>query len=296
MITSIEALMNKFVQGSELNFALERLIKNANETLLLISPYIKLHSRIRDQLKLKKNFPELKISIVYGKSEKGANRICEEDLKLFRELPNIEICYEKNLHAKYYANENEGLITSMNLYDFSQNNNIEVGVLSDVPNRVLSGINNIVGNADVDGEAYLFFSDVLSNAYPVFRKKAEFEKKLLGFKTNYTGSVIEIDVIDHYHDNKKEQFVGFKSYQKPPLEQKIVAQQMGFCIRYGDKIPFNISKPYCEKAYNSWAKFGNDEYPEKFCHFTGEKTDGFTCYANPILKKNWREAKRTFNF
>ncbi|WP_113653192.1 hypothetical protein [Pedobacter namyangjuensis] len=46
--------MNKFVQGSELNASLEKLIKNAESILLLISPYIKLHSRIRDQLKLKK--------------------------------------------------------------------------------------------------------------------------------------------------------------------------------------------------------------------------------------------------
>lgn len=34
----------------------------------------------------------------------------------------------KNLHAKCYLNENEAIITSMNLYEFSQMNNNEMGI------------------------------------------------------------------------------------------------------------------------------------------------------------------------
>lgn len=35
----------------------------------------------------------------------------------------------KNLHAKCYLNEDVGIITSMNLYEFSQINNNEMGIL-----------------------------------------------------------------------------------------------------------------------------------------------------------------------
>ena len=41
----------------------------------------------------------------------------------------IRTSYCKNLHAKCYLNGNRALLTSMNLYEFSQVNNHEIGVL-----------------------------------------------------------------------------------------------------------------------------------------------------------------------
>ncbi len=35
----------------------------------------------------------------------------------------------QDLHAKCYLNENEALLTSMNLYEFSQSNNDEMGLI-----------------------------------------------------------------------------------------------------------------------------------------------------------------------
>lgn len=65
----------------------------------------------------------------------------------------------------------------------------------------------------------------------------------------------------------------------------------GYCIRTGVEIPFNVDRPLSAKAYESWAKYGDDEYPEKFCHFSGEASNGETCFSKPILKKNWNKAK-----
>jgi PDZ domain-containing secreted protein len=42
-------------------------------------------------------------------------------------LRSMSFC--QNLHAKFYANESQSLICSLNLYDFSQINNHELGVL-----------------------------------------------------------------------------------------------------------------------------------------------------------------------
>jgi hypothetical protein len=41
--------MARFVAGDKLNVALIDLIRNADEYLFLISPYIKLYSKIKDQ-------------------------------------------------------------------------------------------------------------------------------------------------------------------------------------------------------------------------------------------------------
>src|SRR5579863_6687699 len=107
--------MAEFKSGSALNVQLEEIIKKAEEYLLLISPYIKLHSRIKSELKQKiTDTPKLEVFIVFGKAEEGGNKLSYEDAAFFKEFANIEIRYEKNLHAKYYANEQGGLITSMN--------------------------------------------------------------------------------------------------------------------------------------------------------------------------------------
>ena len=281
--------MAKFLQGSALNAALEKIIKEAELSLMLISPYIKLHSRIKDQLKLKLDNPRLKIIIVYGKSEDNVNKLTEDDLAFLKKLPNIEIRYEKNLHAKYYANENDGLITSMNLYDFSQNNNIEAGVLTKAPNVVLGTLTALVKQEDdVDFEAYQYFLNVVKNSELLYHNEPVVEKALLGLKTKYSESIVQLDMIDAYHVH------AIKTIKSCKVEEN--TEQMGYCIRTGDKIPFNVAKPYSEKAFNSWVKWKNEKYAEKYCHFSGESSNGETCFVSPVLRKNWKEAKRIFKF
>lgn len=41
------------------------------------------------------------------------------------------------------------------------------------------------------------------------------------------------------------------------------------CIRCGTTISFNPGKPLCRRCYQSWARFGNSDYPEKCCHGCG---------------------------
>src|SRR5690606_11517601 len=66
---------------------------------------------------------------------------------------------------------------------------------------------------------------------------------------------------------------------------------IGYCIRTAEKIPFNPKKPFCEKAFESWNKYKDENYKEKYCHFSGEISNGETSYSKPILRKNWNKAK-----
>lgn len=61
--------------------------------------------------------------IVYGKSE-----LQPEEINWLKELTYIRTSFCKNLHAKCYLNEEQCIITSLNLYEFSQINNNEMGV------------------------------------------------------------------------------------------------------------------------------------------------------------------------
>ncbi len=70
----------------------------------------------------------------------------------------------------------------------------------------------------------------------------------------------------------------------------------GYCIRTGVEIPFNIEKPMSHEAFKVWSRFGDPDYPEKFCHFSGEPSNGETSVSKPILKKNWNKAKELHGF
>jgi phosphatidylserine/phosphatidylglycerophosphate/cardiolipin synthase-like enzyme len=114
--------MAKFLNTSAINYFLEELIKNAKDRLILISPFLKLNDRIKELLE-DKNRLKIDVRIVYGKSELQPNEI-----NWLKGLTYIRTSYCKNLHAKCYMNEEVCIISSLNLYEFSQVNNNEMGV------------------------------------------------------------------------------------------------------------------------------------------------------------------------
>lgn len=115
--------MAKFLNTSATNFYLEELIKNAKERLILISPYLRLNDRIKELLEDKDRL-KIDIRIVYGKSD-----LHPEEIKWLQKLDYVRLSFCKNLHAKCYLNEGECIISSLNLYEFSQVNNNEMGIL-----------------------------------------------------------------------------------------------------------------------------------------------------------------------
>lgn len=115
--------MAKFLNTSGTTYHLEELIKKASERLILISPYLKLNERVKELLE-DKNRLKIDIRIIYGKSD-----LQPEEINWLKNLEYARTSFCKNLHAKCYLNENECIITSLNLYEFSQINNNEMGVL-----------------------------------------------------------------------------------------------------------------------------------------------------------------------
>jgi hypothetical protein len=278
--------MAKFLTGDGLNSELKNIFEEANKRLVLISPYIKLHARLVSVLKTKRQNPWLQILVVFGKNDDKSRSMTEQDFEILTSLPNIKIFFEKNLHAKYYANESSAIITSMNLYDYSQNHNIEAGVLIKTPllqglaNKALS---NVTGSEQVDVAAATYFDTVIEQAELVYHNEPEFESVLLGFQQKYNGSTIRKDKLSNFFSQKSTTNSTIKSGTD---------NTRGYCIRTGKPIVFNINNPFCEEALTSWKKFGNKDYPEKFCHFSGEASNGLTSFSKPILPKNWAIASQ----
>jgi hypothetical protein len=296
--------MAKFLTGNELNAELERLFEKAEEQLILISPYIKLHDRFASTLKTKLKNHKLEIILVFGKNEEDMSRsMKQEDFNFFKEFPNIQIRYEKRLHAKYYANENSAILTSMNLYSYSQDNNIEAGV-----STKLSMIGHLASNliADVtrvdsfDSQAYEYFKRVIDQSELLYHKKPQYENAHFGLTKKYIESTTEIDILTDFFNHKLETSSNKVQYGRNNIDTKekvrVIKEESGFCIRTGKPIQFNTEKPYSDEAFKSWNQFKNEDYPEKFCHFSGEFSEGETTMAKPILRKNWKKAKEVHGF
>lgn len=115
--------MAKFLNTSATNYFLEELIKGAKERLVLISPFLKLNDRIKELLE-DKNRLKIDVRIVYGKSE-----LQPQEIEWLKAQSYIRTSFCKNLHAKCYLNEENAIVTSLNLYEFSQINNNEMGIL-----------------------------------------------------------------------------------------------------------------------------------------------------------------------
>ena len=117
--------MPKFLTTTEISYRLEQIIKRAETSVLLISPYLKTNDRIREIIEARSH-EGLDIRIVYGKKA-----IDLKEQAWIDSVPTMHKAFCENLHAKCYLNERTALLTSMNLYDYSQVNNTEMGILVD---------------------------------------------------------------------------------------------------------------------------------------------------------------------
>ena len=114
--------MAKFLNTTGVSYHLEELIKSTKDRLILISPYLQFHKRVKDHLE-NLNIQKRDIRIIYRE-----NKLQVEESNWLESQIGIRTSLCNSLHAKCYINENEAIVTSMNLYSFSQQNNDEMGI------------------------------------------------------------------------------------------------------------------------------------------------------------------------
>lgn len=118
--------MSKYLDTQSISSELMNLIKEAREKIILVTYSLQVNPQIQERLKTKSVNGRVSIEIYYGNTT-----LKPAECEWLKEIDGLRIFQKKNLHAKCYLNENKAIISSMNLYDYSQNNNIEMGVLID---------------------------------------------------------------------------------------------------------------------------------------------------------------------
>lgn len=229
--------MAKFLTTSGITYHLEGLVKTAKEKLILISPFLKVNERLR-QILDDKDREKIDIRVVYGKNE-----LQPEENNWLKSKASIRSSFCKNLHAKCFMNEAEALITSMNLYEFSQVNNEEMGIL--------------IVKADDPG----LYAEVYSEAMRLIRISDEVRVTV--------EKIIPAEV--HFEPAGKRS----PRAKAPPPE-------VGYCVRCRIAVNPAPMQPLCTACYTKWKQYENADYEEKFCHLCGKPTKSSmrkpTCY------------------
>ena len=173
-------LLETIAQSHEI----EKIIQTSEEFMIIVSPYLKINRRLKPKFtecfnKNKKNL------ILYRENE--LSKLEQDWLTKF---DNVTLFPIKNLHAKCYMNENSALITSMNLYEYSQINNHEIGIkISNGNNRPeFEKLLKIVEMIVQTDHSYFDFSDYnvvdqdysMGSLYAELVNKYEFPDRLNG--------------------------------------------------------------------------------------------------------------------
>lgn len=223
--------MAKFCDTTEISARLAQIIKHADEKLILISPYLKIGTNFRELLNdVRKSTI---IQIIYGKKE-----LNPEEMKWLESTP-IQVSFCENLHAKCYMNEREALVTSMNLYEFSQVNNTEMGIMvskkddSELYEEINQEVKRILRKS-TDGPLLINLSREKQN---IFNKKTNKEK---GFCIR-CGKEIKLNPEVPYC---KDCYNDWKKYKDKEYEEK-----KGVCHICGKSNKSSLMKPICYSCY-----------------------------------------------
>ena len=295
--------MAEFLTTADISARLQKIIKEAEEYLVLISPYLKVNSRVREFLE-QKSRSKTHIRIIYGKRE-----LQPEEREWIDSLDTVELLFRENLHAKCYLNEKEALLTSMNLYQFSEQNNDEMGIIFS------KGASWNTKDRDLYTEIYKEAEDIAQKSekireVPKSKPTPGFAGRLLGaakdalLKTAESSAIPEPNSASDYRSDSTVD-AGDKAAAdlRQPQEEKPISTPArpapgiptsGFCIRCKTVLPINPEQPYCNSCYQSWNRYKNEAYEEKHCHICGNEKA--TTRIKPLCLTCYRSYKDVFTF
>ncbi|HYE77787.1 MAG TPA: hypothetical protein VEI97_07365 [bacterium] len=200
-------------------------IAGSTKRVVIISPYIKLWNNLERELESarKRNVE----TCLYSRSGKDSEMDLKTIARLFSKVGSIH-----TLHAKLYRFDDEILLSSMNLYDFSQSSSREIAI------RILDKYQKM----DIE----------------------EYMNKLIVEAESGSSAGVALGAPE---PSVKKQ----DTRSTAPSERNRGYANPGCCIRCGIAMKFYPDKPLCPDCYKQWSKFKNPDYQENLCHSCGKE-------------------------
>ena len=233
--------MVEFLTTNGTSHRIENIIIEAKKELFLVSPYLQISKTFFERLKDAAN-KGVKIKIIYGKDELKPN-----ERNSLAELKNLELFYFENLHAKCYFNESEMVITSMNMYEFSEKNNREMGVFitrigdGDLYEKAISETRSIIQSSDI--------MPLTKTKRKFYQNKKEIQNNSKSKKPK-RGYCIRCEQRIPYDIEKpycKDCFSSWSRYENPDYEENV-------CHSCGEFEASSLAKPVCYDCYKLYEK------------------------------------------
>ena len=288
--------MAEFLTAKACTAKIEEMVREAGEKIWLISPYIDIDEQLKQRLRARAR-AGIEMRLVYR-----GKKLPEGESEWLNSIDSLEIRSHANLHAKCYMNEREALITSLNLYEYSQVNNVEWGIL-------VSRFGDEELYEQIRKEAVHVFQNSVVEKKPVKRPQPTTARTpssapaddVIGARIPDSpgawgnapaDDIIEFaegvffendrsapadDVIVYHADETTArtpsappaQTKTAKRPRKRTADRKPSLPKTGVCVRDSAAIDFDILKPYCDKCFRSWNRYKNREYKEEWCHACG---------------------------
>ena len=209
----------------------ERVIREAREYVVLVSPFVQSWRHVEDEIKqtTRRNVP---VTIIVRPE------VFQTPAGEWLQTTAAWVYPLEGLHAKIYLNEKSLLVSSMNLYQYSSQNSYEFGLLIREP-RLSAQIRKYVNEVLVPRTGL--------ERLPAAPPTAEQMRR---------GSSQPATSI---------------TYTVPEPRVKYTATLQGHCIRCGNDRALDPEKPLCDTCYDSWSEYENEDYEEKFCHVCGNR-------------------------
>lgn len=201
------------INPNEIGAKISTLIAESNDKFIAVSPYIDLSEWRKIIINLERAVNRGVVIDLYFRELK------EKDFQILSDI-GVNLFKIKGLHTKLYINENEVIVSSMNLYEFSDLYSIDIAMHFDE-------------NSEYN-KIYDYFEKYISskkekqkyNSKKAKRNLKELHKYLtdrfLGHKINYTKSYLFSKnlnpIFDLFIESSK---IGFKYPQKNPSPEKI---------------------------------------------------------------------------
>ena len=245
--------MDKILRSHQISTTIIDLIEDSEEYCFIVTPYYKPWPLLMRTLEKARNQGK---NIVFIFRADGQSEQCLEEMTFLNWELDFDVLLIKNLHTKLYLNEWAVLLTSMNLYNTSKENNYEIGYL--------------IENSKTSKKFHetVIRQDLLS-INPTLYLKGRYSRQLI--KQRKEEALLKKERIQErqeiYKDNKDNKNKEFT----------------GFCIRCREKIPLSSYYTLCNSCFETWAQFCNWDYPENYCHGCGKSIE--TNKNQPFCKK-----------
>lgn len=239
--------MAKFLDTHNTASEINNVIRNAQGWLAIVSPYLSLSPILLERLQ-DAGSRNVQVTLIYGKGE-----LKSEVTQALSTVKNMDVWFYENVHAKCYCNQDCAVITSMNMYEFSEKNNREMGVL-------------LRKQTDLDA-----YNETCSEIHSIVRSSTRRNASARQANASLHGTTPP-----KAHYPRKQTVVNHQSHSSPSMGDFMASALnslvggKGYCLRCGNRIELDGEHPLCGSCYKEWNRYKNADFVEEYCHRCGK--------------------------